>query len=297
LGHAQEAGRSREGRLAPRESSFLRAPEPARGLPLDALIPLLALNLGIVAFVMILVWMVSVRIRDVSIVDVAWGANGALIAILTFFLTDGVMPRRLLLTGMVTFWGVRLALHIALRKRGTGEDFRYAAMREAHGGAFPVRSLVTVFLLQAFLIWIITIPVQLGQRSEVPPVLTLLDLLGLGIWTLGWGMEVIADRQLRRFLADPSNRGRVMDRGLWRYSRHPNYFGESLVWWGVFLVAAATPGGWVTVFSPVLMTYLLVKVSGVSLLEKALTERRAGYREYMERTNPFIPWPRRDPEK
>ena len=122
-------------------------------------------------------------------------------------------------------------------------------------------------------------------------------LLGLGLWTLGWGVEVTADRQLRRFLADPSNRGRVMDRGLWRYSRHPNYFGESLIWWGVFLVAAVTPGGWVTVFSPVLMTYFLVKVSGVRMLEEALAERRAGYREYMQRTSPFIPWPRRDPER
>ena len=117
----------------PRESSFLRAPEPTRRLPVDALIPLLGLNLGIVALVMILVWMVSVRIRDVSIVDVAWGANGALIAILTYFLTDGVRPRRLLLTGMVTFWGVRLALHIALRKRGKGEDFRYQEFRKNYG--------------------------------------------------------------------------------------------------------------------------------------------------------------------
>jgi steroid 5-alpha reductase family enzyme len=264
---------------------------------LDTLLPLLGLNLGIVALVMILLWMISIPIRDVSIVDVAWGANGALIAILTFLLTDGALPRRFLLTGMVTFWGARLALHIAIRKRGKGEDFRYAAMREAHGSAFPVRSLLTVFLFQAFLIWAITIPVQVGQRSEVPPDLTFVDLLGLGLWTLGWGVEVTADRQLRRFLADPSNRGRVMDRGLWRYSRHPNYFGESLIWWGVFLVAAVTPGGWVTVFSPVLMTYFLVKVSGVRMLEEALAERRAGYREYMQRTSAFIPWPRRDPER
>jgi steroid 5-alpha reductase family enzyme len=263
---------------------------------LDTLTQLLGFNLGIVALVMILLWMVSVRTRDVSIVDVAWGANGALIAILTFFLTDGALPRRFLLTGMVTFWGVRLALHIALRKRGKGEDFRYAAMRKAHGDAFPMRSLVTVFLFQAFLIWTIAIPVQVGQRSEVPSYLTPMDLLGLGLWTLGWWVEVAADRQLRRFLADPSNRGRVLDRGLWRYSRHPNYFGESLIWWGVFLVTAVTPGGWVTVFSPVLMTYLLVKVSGVPMLEEALAERRAGYREYVQRTSPFIPWPRRDPE-
>jgi len=260
----------------------------------DTLFPILGLNLGLVSLVMVTLWVVSVRIRDVSIVDVAWGADGALIAVTTFFLTDGALPRRALLTGMVTFWGVRLALHIALRKRGKGEDFRYGAMRAVHGDAFPLRSLFTVFLLQAFLIWAITIPVQVAQQWEAPPVLTLLDFLGLSLWVMGYVVEVAADRQLQGFLADPSNQGRVMDRGLWRYSRHPNYFGESLIWWGVFLVAAATPRGWMTIFSPVLMTFLLLKISGVPMLEEALAERRKGYREYMERTSSFIPWPPRE---
>jgi steroid 5-alpha reductase family enzyme len=193
---------------------------------------------------------------------------------------------------MTVSWGGRLALHIGVRKRGKGEeDFRYAAMRADHGEAFRIRSLFTVFLFQAVLIWAIAIPVQVGQVATEPPGLTLLDFLGAAVWAVGFAFETVADRQLRTFLADPANRGRVMDRGLWRYSRHPNYFGDSLIWWGIFLVAAATPWGWTTVFSPLLMTFFLVKVSGVPMLEEALARRREGYREYMERTSSFIPWP------
>jgi len=253
----------------------------------------LVFTLGAVAAVMTLVWVVSLRMRDVSIVDIAWGADGALIALLTFFMTDGAPARKLLITGMVTFWGVRLALHIWWRKRGHGEDFRYAAMRAEHGRAFPVRSLFTVFLLQAVLIWVISAPVQLAALSPTPAGLVLFDYLGIGIWLVGLGIESLADHQLRNFLAIEENRGKVMDRGLWRYSRHPNYFGESLIWWGIFLVAASVPWGWITFVSPLLMTFLLLKVSGVPMLEKGLAERRTGYREYMERTSPFVPWPPR----
>lgn len=258
---------------------------------MESLVPLLGLNLALVMAGMILLWIVSVRIRDVSIVDVAWGAAGALIALTTFLVAEGALSRRLLLTGLTVLWGVRLALHIGIRKRGTGEDFRYAAMRAEHGEAFPRRSLFTVFLFQAGLIWAITMPVQVGQLATEPSHLTFLDFLGTAVWILGFLFEAVADRQLRGFLADPANRGKVMDRGLWRYSRHPNYFGDSLIWLGIFLVAAATPWGWVTFFSPLLMTFFLVRVSGMPMLEAALARRREGYREYMERTSPFIPWP------
>lgn len=254
-------------------------------------IPLLVINLGAVVLVMVLVWLWSLRIRDASIVDIAWGADGALIALITFFLAPGAMPRKLLLAGMATFWGVRLALYIGFRKRGKGEDFRYEAMRKNHGTAFPRRSLVKIFLFQAILIWAISAPVMWGQYADTPPRLTLLDFLGLGVFLLGFIIEFLADEQLKAFLRNPQNRGKVMDRGLWRYSRHPNYFGESLIWFGIFLVAAATPWGWVTVFSPLVMTWFLLKISGVPLLEEALARRRDGYREYMERTSPFVPWP------
>ena len=252
---------------------------------------LLAVNLGAVVLVMVLVWIWSLRLRDVSIVDVAWGADGALIAVLTFWMAPGADARKLLLTGMVVFWGLRLALHIGLRKRGKGEDFRYAAMREEHGESFPLRSLFTIFLLQAFLIWVISAPVMWGQHAFHPQGLTFLDYLGLAVFLVGFGTEVLADQQLKAFLSRPDTRGKVMDQGLWRYSRHPNYFGETLIWWGIFLVAAATPWGWVTVFSPILMTWFLLKLSGVPMLEESLAERREGYREYMERTSVLVPWP------
>jgi steroid 5-alpha reductase family enzyme len=192
---------------------------------------------------------------------------------------------------MTVFWGLRLTLHIGLRRRGAGEDYRYAAMRAEHGDAFPVRSLFTVFLFQAFLIWGIALPVQVAQVAGSPQRLTPLDFLGLGVWVLGFVVEGLADAQLQAFRSDPDHRDMVMDRGLWRYSRHPNYFGESLVWWGIFLVASSTPGGWLTFLSPLLMTFFLLKVSGVPLLEEAMAERKVGYREYMERTSLFVPWP------
>lgn len=262
---------------------------------MSSLLSLAAFTLAVAVAGMILLWFVSLRIRDVSIIDIAWGGMGALLAVLSFSLTPGLVPRHLLITGMATLWGVRLAYHIGSRKWGdTEEDFRYAAMRADHPESFPLRSLFTVFLLQAFLIWAITLPVQLVQLRETPVDLTALDFLGLAVWVVGFAFEAVGDRQLRGFLSDPANEGKVMDRGLWRYTRHPNYFGDSLVWWGIFLVATATPGGWMTIFSPVLMTWFLTKVSGVPLLEEALAERREGYREYMRRTSPFIPWPPKD---
>ncbi len=254
---------------------------------------LLALNLGLVATLMVLVWIVSLRLNDVSIVDIVWGASGALLAFSSFLLSDGAMPRKLLITGMTVIWGCRLALHIGLRKRGKGEDFRYAAMRDRAPKTFPMMSLVTVFIFQAILIWAISLPAQVAQVHPTPQGLTPLDYLGLGLWAVGFAFEGISDRQLKAFLGNPAESGGVMDRGLWRYSRHPNYFGDSLVWWGIFLVAAATPWGWLTVVSPLLMTYFLMKVSGVPMLEEALAKRRPGYREYMERTSSFFPWPPR----
>jgi len=258
---------------------------------LSDLSTILSINLALVAGVMFLLWLWSLKLRDVSIVDVAWGADGALVAMVTFFMAQGPPSRRLLLTAMATIWGLRLAIHIGWRKRGSGEDFRYAAMREEHGEAFPLRSLFSVFLLQAFLIWAISTPVMVGQAASSPDHLTVLDYLGLGVWIAGFLMEALADWQLRAFLSRPDSSGRVMDQGLWRYSRHPNYFGDSLIWWGIFLVAASTPVGWITVFSPILMTWFLMKVSGVPMLERSLAERREGYREYMERTSSFVPWP------
>ncbi|MCJ7628174.1 MAG: DUF1295 domain-containing protein [Longimicrobiales bacterium] len=261
---------------------------------MDSVLTGLSLNLALAATIMVAVWLISLRLKDVSIIDIVWGVTGALMALSAFFIANGNQSRRFLVTGMTVIWGFRLAIHIAVRKKGKGEDFRYAAMRAKQPASFPRRSLVNVFLFQAVLIWAISIPAQVAQFHDMPAGLTILDFLGLGLWLVGFAFEAVSDHQLREFLSDPANRGQVMDGGLWRYSRHPNYFGDSLIWWGIFLVAAATPMGWATVFSPLLMTFFLLKVSGVPMLERALAERREGYRGYMRRTSPFFPWPPRN---
>lgn len=260
---------------------------------MESLSLVLWINLASVTVLMFLVWLLSLKLQDVSIVDVVWGSAGALIAVLTFVNTDGAPARSILLTSLTVLWGVRLSLHIGLRKWGKPEDFRYAAFRAEHGQSWPMRSLLTVFMLQAFLIWVVTLPVQIGQGSATPMELTAPDWAGATLWLVGFFWQAVADQQLARFLRDPANAGKVMDRGLWRYSRHPNYFGETLMWWGIYFIALATPRGWMTILSPLLITYLLTKKSGVPLLEETLLKRREGYREYARRTSPFFPWPPR----
>ena len=201
-------------------------------------------------------------------------------------------PITTLVLALVTVWALRLSLYILWRNRGHGEDYRYREMRERRPGTFAVWSLFAVFWFQGLLQWTISMPLYQAQRPE-PVSLGLLDALGLLLFVVGFAFEAGGDWQLARFKADPANRGRVMDRGFWRYTRHPNYFGDAVVWWSFFCFAAATPGGWWTVFSPVLMTILLMRVSGVTLLEKKLQETKPTYRHYAEKTSAFFPWPPR----
>jgi len=251
-------------------------------VPVVALVSVFAL--------MTLVWVLSLVRRDASIVDVFWGL-GFLLAGWVYFLTaEAHAPRGYLVVGLVTLWGLRLALYILWRNRGQGEDYRYREMRERRPRTFPLWSLVFVFWFQALLLWAISMPLYVAQQSG-PGGLTPLDLLGLALFALGFAFEAGGDWQLARFKSDPANRGRVMDRGFWRYTRHPNYFGDAAVWWGLFCFAAATPGGWWAVFSPLVMTVLLLRVSGVALLEKKLRESKPAYRDYAERTSAFVPWP------
>jgi len=242
-----------------------------------------------------LVWVLSVRQRDASIADVCWGAGFALLAWLYCLLSPGLTPRSWLVAALTTVWGARLSVHIFLRNRGRGEDPRYRAMRASHGPAFWWRSLFTVFWLQGAILWFVALPVLVAVRAVRPSGLTAVDGLGIVLFALGFAFEVVGDAQLARFKADPSNRARVLDRGLWRYTRHPNYFGDATLWWGLYAVACATPGGWRTVLSPALMSFLLMRVSGVTLLEAGLKASRPGYRDYMARTSAFIPWFRRVP--
>jgi steroid 5-alpha reductase family enzyme len=242
---------------------------------------------------MLLLWLVSISINNASIVDIFWGVGFAAIAAITFIRSDGYLPRKILITSLAVIWGIRLAIHIGWRNRGKGEDFRYKAMRKRIGKRFRLVSLFTVFGLQGVLMWVISLPLQVAQISGAPARLTGLDFLGVAFWIVGLSFEAIGDWQLSRFKADPSNTGRVMDRGLWAYTRHPNYFGDAFLWWGFFLIASATPGGLWTVISPLLMTTLLVKVSGVALLEKTLVRTRPEYGDYVRRTSAFLPMPPR----
>lgn len=251
---------------------------------------LLGLNLLAAVVFMAGVWLLSLPTKNASLADIFWGLGFVLIAWLSFALAGGYPGRKILLTLLTSLWGLRLFLHIGWRNRGKGEDRRYQAWREKRGPSFWWVSFFTVFLVQAALLWLISLSVQLGQISPAPPRLTYLDFLGIMVWLVGFFWEAVADWQLARFKADPANRGRVMNKGLWAYSRHPNYFGETLIWWGLFLIALATPYGWWALISPVIITFLLLKVSGVTLLEKDIVERRPEYLEYLKTTSAFIPW-------
>jgi steroid 5-alpha reductase family enzyme len=240
---------------------------------------------------MFVLWLVSLAMRNASIVDIFWGAGFAVIALVVFTLSEGYAPRKLLITSLAAIWGLRLAGYIGWRNAGKGEDFRYQAMRKRHGERFALVSLLTVFGVQGLLMWVISLPLQYAQLSREPARLTWLDFLGATLWAIGLSFEATGDWQLARFKSEQANKGKVMDRGLWAYTRHPNYFGDALLWWGFFLIALATPRGWLTVISPLLMTTLLMKVSGVALLEKTLVKTRPEYRDYVRRTSAFFPLP------
>ena len=233
------------------------------------------------------VWIVSFAKRDVSIVDIAWGFLVLMPGITVAAIGPADGTRAFAVLGLAAAWALRLAAHIAWRHRGQPEDLRYAAIRLRNEPHFDWKSLYLVFGLQAVLGWIVAAPLMACAWSGAP--WNALDGAGFAVAMFGLGFEVVADAQLTRFKADPRSRGRVMDRGLWRFSRHPNYFGECCLWWGLWIVAAAA-GAWWTIVSPLLMTLLLVKVSGVPLLEKDLERRRPGYAEYVRRTPGFVPW-------
>lgn len=256
-----------------------------------SLFELIAVNLAVTAVLMLLVWLESLMLRDVSIVDVFWGLGFTVIAWVTFFLTGEATARKLGLCLLTSVWGLRLAEHLARRKIGTPEDARYKAMREAVGPRFWLVSLFTVFGLQTLVMNVVALPVVAGQRDPAP--LGGWSYLGIGLWAVGFLFETIGDFQLARFKADPRHRGQVMDRGLWRYTRHPNYFGDCLVWWGIYVFALGSGRSWWTAIGPLVMTVLLVRVSGVALLERSLQRSKEGYADYMARTSPFFPWPPR----
>lgn len=235
-------------------------------------------------------WVISIVIENASIVDIVWGLGFVVVAWVSRVVGDGVEARQWLLTVMVSLWGLRLAGYLAWRNIGHGEDYRYKNMRKHWGSRFPIVSLVTVFGLQGTLMWIVSLPVQLGQADDTPDV-GALAVVGALVYLVGLFFEVVGDAQLTRFKSDPANAGKVMDRGLWRYTRHPNYFGDACVWWGIAIVATETGSGAWGLVGAAVMTVFLRRVSGVTLLERSLKKRREGYEDYIARTSPFIPRP------
>src|SRR5215211_2324702 len=244
---------------------------------------------AVILGLMILLWYVSLALKNSSIVDIFWGIGFMVVTWPTFKLApQGYLPRKQLIAAMVTIWGLRLAVHIGARNWGKPEDFRYAKWREQYGSSRWWISFFKVFLLQGVLMWVISAPIIAAQTSGFPAILTPLDYIGFLLWVFGLLFESIGDYQLMHFKADPSNKGKLLATGLWKYTRHPNYFGEAVLWWGFYIIALAS-GSWWTIFSPIIMTFLLMRVSGVAMLERTL-KTKPGYEEYMKKTNAFIPW-------
>lgn len=260
------------------------------------MIGILAINAAILVAAIIILWLISIRLRDVSFIDSFWPLGMVMLAVSTFAQAhDGAPHRKLLLLVLTSLWGLRLSIHLFTRWRAEGEDPRYKRILggaiDKKGWSFARASLQLVFAMQAPLLFIVCLPAQLGQIAAEPATTGWLAFAGKCLALLGIGFETIGDWQLRRFRADPASKGKVLDTGLWRYTRHPNYFGDCCVWWGLWLIAAeTTPGLW-AIAGPLLLTWLLTRLSGVPMLEHALRKRRPGYEDYIRRTSSFFPWP------
>jgi steroid 5-alpha reductase family enzyme len=243
----------------------------------------------VIMILMTTLWVVSVLIKNVSIVDLFWGFGFVLTAGFYFLKTDGFEPRKTILMVLVAIWGLRLSIYLAWRNFGKGEDFRYKQFRINYGeNRYWWISFFQTFL-QGVLMWLISAPLLGAQYYGQNDHLGVFDYMGIAFWFLGFSFEAGGDFQLALFKADPANRGKVMDKGFWRYTRHPNYFGDSSVWWGYGLICLAA-GSYLPVLGSLLMTALIIKISGVALLEKSLKEQKPLYKEYIEKTSAFIPW-------
>lgn len=243
-------------------------------------------------------WLLSIRLRDVSIIDIFWGPGFGVVAIVGYLLAvdagSGVDPRRLLVTILTVLWSLRLGAYLWWRNTGKGEDPRYtAAYRNRIKENLHLHTLVRVFLLQGTLIWLISMPVQVAQHLTAPATLGVAAIAGCVLWLVGFLFEAVGDWQLARFKADPANRGRILQTGLWAWTRHPNYFGNACLWWGLWLIACDHWVGVATVFAPLLMTYFLLNVTGKKLLEKRMARSRPDFAEYAARTSGFFPRPPR----
>ncbi len=253
---------------------------------------LIGLNLFVVGVIVVCLWLLSLRLKDVSFVDAFWPIGFGVVAWTTYLAVDNPHPRSLLLLGFTTLWALRLGTYLLARWLGEPhEDKRYQAMRR-NRPHFAWQSIYVVFGLQGSLIVIVGVPVIFGITNAEAP-LGWIDALGVLLFTAGFMIESISDSQLAAFRRDKTNAGKVMDQGLWAWSRHPNYFGNTLIWWGLFLIAVSDMANLWTVVGPILMTWLILRVSGVVMLEKGLRQSKSDYDAYVARTSAFVPLPPR----
>ena len=245
-------------------------------------------SVGLLLLMMVLFFLVAQVLKDNSIVDIAWGLGFVLVAFYTLIRFEGTGSRPLVMTLLVVLWGLRLAFFILGRGRGKGEDPRYATFREKWGNRFLINSFIYIFMMQGVLILVVGLPIVIVNSSGGGD-LGALEYLGAGIFLFGLIFESTADIQLNRFKKDPANKGKIMDRGLWRYSRHPNYFGEVVLWWGIFVFSLRAPHALVGIIGPLAITGLILFFSGVPILERRF-EGRPGYEDYKQKTSRFIPW-------
>lgn len=249
------------------------------------------LELAVVIAYMTAWFAVAMGRRRNDVADVAWGLGFVLAATVALALHGPASTRSVLVTALVAVWGIRLAIHIHLRNRGKSEDFRYRQWREEWGKNFFIRTYLQVFVLQGVLLVLVSAPViHINSVTNPPPGYT--DALGILVWSVGFFFEAVGDFQLVRFMGNPLNKGRIMTSGLWRFTRHPNYFGEVALWWGIFLIALSVPGGWRTIIGPATITFLILKVSGIPMLE-AKYRGNPQYEAYQRRTSSFFPLPPR----
>ena len=252
---------------------------------------MLLLGLAAIVILFTVLWVVSLRLENASIADVAWGPGILAIGLTYYFTSDGHSPRAQLTLALLAIWAIRLGAHLFIRMKRLGEDYRYIQWRDRYEGRWWWISYFKVFLLQSVIAWLVSLPIYFAIVSLAPASLTILDYLGVALVVAGLVFESVGDEQLRRFRADRANRGKVLDTGLWRYTRHPNYFGEAVLWWGFGLIGVAT-GGVPGLLGPAILTYLLIYVSGVAMLESTLIEK-PGYIHYVGKTPAFLPLPPR----
>ncbi len=248
----------------------------------------LGLSAICIVAMMLVLWISSLIKKDASIVDIFWGLGFVMVGWASWRLSDANSQRGTVLAVLTTLWGVRLGGYLWWRNHGKGEDFRYQAMRRHYGSSFAIKSLIIVFGVQGALMWIVSLPVQLGQMTNDAKI-GVVGCIGIVVWAIGFLFESVGDIQLARFKANSANAGKVMDKGLWRYTRHPNYFGDACVWWGIAIIAAESRIGLFGIVGAVVMNVLLLKYSGVPILEKSINKRRPGYEEYQRRTSSFFP--------